>query len=913
MPRALLLLTVVNLVNYADRYVMNVVGPEIQKDFGLSDFTLGILLNGFMIGYMLTSPLFGRLGDTGHRPRLMAIGVVVWSVATFVCGFAQSFWLLFLARLFVGIGEASYGTISPSYIKDAARDDKEANLHFAIFYVALPIGAALGFIAGGAIAQNHSWQMAFFVAAIPGLFLAWRTWRLPELEHRQVSEKKSWGEFGRDLQQLWGLMRYRGVILGYVLYTFAMGGFAAWAPKYGVDVLGVDLQTIGLAVGIITLTSATLGTLLGGKLGELFVSRGLTVEGFSLFSGIVTLAAVPFAVFAFLSDNLIEFSGNLFVCEFLMFAATAPINTATLAAAPRKLAATAMALSIFAIHALGDLISPPLVGLLSDHYGLQKSMMILPVAGLFSGLIWVQTCRKGYYQSPASKQNFPMGPLALGLARIAQWAFRRAATVFFREITVLRSSQEQAALKVKSPELRDDVPTLLIANHPNALIDAVLVYSTARQNLRAVGKSTLWNTPVLRPLLKLAGAVPVLRKQDAGEALHAQAAKVDSNEDAIIEVARALSRDSFVIYPEGISHDEPNIQAFKTGGARMLLLAARLTAERARREKPVAMPDLELSVTVEEVPIDFRDLGFQPVGLMFDEITKFRSRAVVHYGRRVTLREIFNEDELKQIELSGPVPELVRHLTERMGSELRDLIPEAPDKQTLVDIRRMAALMLEPMRRPKFGDRYRWEVLIKNLLASDQIIPREERERLVRQVREYFVQLDAMGTPDDVVRDFGGDPKHFFQRAVRNNALFWGLCLLSSPMILLGYLMYAWVVRLVEFLANRMTPYVVEVATYKFLGAIIFFSVSTLIYVVNIAAYFFRLGKPGIGLVAAVCVPPLAGLAALAAREKFMNRWRELWILVSPSRRQTVAKMAEQRYRLVDDMLTTYEASTRRI
>jgi MFS family permease len=907
MPRALILLTVVNLVNYVDRYVMNAVGPEVQKSFGISDFTLGMLMNGFMIGYMLTSPLFGRLGDTGNRPKLMAVGVALWSIATLACGFAQSFWMLFVARVLVGVGEASYGTISPAYIKDSARDEKEANRFFSIFYVALPVGAALGFIVGGAIAHNHSWQLAFLVAAVPGLFLALSTWRLPEVATRSSgAEKKSWSEFGRDLKALCQTPKYRGVIFGYILYTFAMGGFAAWAPKYGVSVLGVSLQTIDLAVGLITLTSATFGTLIGGKLGEIFVARGLTVEGFSLFSGITSLAAAPFAFLAFWADGLMEFSVNLFICEFLMFASTAPINTATLAAAPRALAATAMALSIFAIHAFGDLISPPLIGLMSDHYGLQWSMMILPAACFLSGIVWVQVCRSGFKKSAAAQQNFPIGPMALGMTRIAQWFFRRIASLFFRELTVLRSDDKMSGLSVKSPELRHDVPTLLIANHPNGLIDAFLVYSTAKQNLRAVAKSTLWNISVLRPFLSLAGAVPVLRKQDQNEEVKGPVSKLDSNQDAIIEVARSLTRDSFVIYPEGISHDEPSLVSFKTGGARMLLLSAKLLAE--RQPAPKAVPaDIEHSLVFEEEPVDFRELGFQPIGLMFDDITKFRSRAVIHYGRRVSLREVFSESELLQIAAEGPVPELVRRLTDAMGGELRELIPEAPDKQTLEDIRSMSALMLEPMRKPKLGDLYRWEVLIKNIISSDRIIPAEQRNKLIQRVRDYFSWIETVGTPDHLVRDYGLARKDFFQKAMGKNLLFWLLVAIGSPLIILGYLMYAWVIRAVSWIVNRLNPHIVEISTYKLLGAMIVVTLITCLYSAAIIWEFFQLGKPGLGIAVGLGLPPVAGLAALAAREKFWNRFREMVILFSAERRRTVEKMAEQRFQLVDDLLTAYE------
>ena len=140
----LIVLTFVNLVNYLDRYILAAVAPKIQLDLNLSNFETGLLMSAFMLGYMIASPFFGYLGDRRRRPFLMGFGVFVWSIATFVSGLAGSFLALFTASMAVGIGDASYATIAPSYIRDNYDNDIVTNKALSFFYTAIPVGAALG-------------------------------------------------------------------------------------------------------------------------------------------------------------------------------------------------------------------------------------------------------------------------------------------------------------------------------------------------------------------------------------------------------------------------------------------------------------------------------------------------------------------------------------------------------------------------------------------------------------------------------------------------------------------------------------------------------------------------------------------------------------------------------------------------
>src|SRR6267378_4914926 len=167
----LFILTGLNLLNYLDRNILNAVRTPLAADFGIGYGDSGRTVTAFMIGYFVTSPFFGFLGDRFSRKWLIAFGIFVWSLGTVLTGFASGFAVLLFYRVLVGLGEASYATISPSLISDTFGAAKRNNA-LTIFYVAIPVGAALGYLIGGEISAHWSWRHAFIWAGIPGLLLA---------------------------------------------------------------------------------------------------------------------------------------------------------------------------------------------------------------------------------------------------------------------------------------------------------------------------------------------------------------------------------------------------------------------------------------------------------------------------------------------------------------------------------------------------------------------------------------------------------------------------------------------------------------------------------------------------------------------------------------------------------------------
>jgi MFS transporter, Spinster family, sphingosine-1-phosphate transporter len=439
-PRVVLaLFTALNLLNYLDRTVLSAVLAPVQGDLHLSNFVAGWLPTIFLIGYFTTSPVFGTLGDRvgrGGRTKLIALGIAVWSAATMATGLAQGTGSMIAARALVGLGEASYATIAPTLIDDMAPQARKSQW-MAIFYSATPIGSALGYLVGGAIYNALGWRAAFFVAGGPGLAVALLCLLVVEpprpivVRPRDASasvERDASASTSRDasastsrdasdslLEAARVLCRvplYIGTVLGYCAYTFALGGFAYWAPVYLYRQYAMSAGKASIVFGLVTVAGGSVGTLLGGSLADR-AARARVLEAETAKGGALdpremddavargnvnivalgTAIAVPLSAFAIAAGTAPHFFTAVFPAEIGLFLLSGPINVALLRSSPPELRARAMALSIFAIHALGDLWSPPLIGLAADHAPMQVAMFTGPAIFALAAYLWFWTAR----------------------------------------------------------------------------------------------------------------------------------------------------------------------------------------------------------------------------------------------------------------------------------------------------------------------------------------------------------------------------------------------------------------------------------------------------------------------------------------------------------------------------------------
>jgi MFS transporter, Spinster family, sphingosine-1-phosphate transporter len=394
----LALLTGLNLVNYIDRFLVMAVGRRFQADLDLSNGELGTVETAFMIGYMLTSPIFGRLGDRRPRKNLIAAGVLVWSIATVLSGTTHGMLAMVAARVAVGVGEASYATLAPTIIDDLfERDAKERAL--TVFYAAIPVGAALGYKLGGYLEPNFGWRSAFFICGGPGVLLAALT--LLIAEPSRTATQAAPAAASSVYTGLYANRQYRYAVIGYVAQTFALGGFTAWAAAFlswRPRPLCLELAAGNSAFGSITVITGLLGTALGGVIasrvpGADRAAASLKVCAWS------SAAAAPLALAALLMPSSNGFFLALGAAELAIFASVSPINAAVLLSVPPAIRASAMAASIFTIHLLGDLISAPAIGYISDAFhdshedcsggrGLLFGMYLLPAALALSAAFW---------------------------------------------------------------------------------------------------------------------------------------------------------------------------------------------------------------------------------------------------------------------------------------------------------------------------------------------------------------------------------------------------------------------------------------------------------------------------------------------------------------------------------------------
>jgi MFS family permease len=384
-------LTALNGLNYLDRYVAAGTLPLILAGLAISDAQGGLLQSLFIVAYSLVCPVAGWLGDRQPRLRLAALGVFVWSAATVASGLAPTYALLLVARAVIGAGEASYSVVTPSLLSDCYPAERRARV-LGIFYAAIPVGSALGYILGGVVGEAYGWRATFFIAGAPGAALAFLLLLLAE-PRRGALDAAAYAPpvslaLGDSLRSLARRRSYVVNTVAQVIYTFAMGGLATWMPTYFVRVRGIPLASASSIFGVLLVVAGFLGTLLGGRVASGVARRwpgaDFVVSGWSL------TASIGFTLVAVLAPQPAVFWPAMFVTLFLLFVNIGPLNAAMANVLPAELRARGFAVTTMLMHLLGDAASPWLIGAASDVVGLEIPVLVtgcvLAVAGLV--LLW---------------------------------------------------------------------------------------------------------------------------------------------------------------------------------------------------------------------------------------------------------------------------------------------------------------------------------------------------------------------------------------------------------------------------------------------------------------------------------------------------------------------------------------------
>jgi MFS family permease len=386
-PTALALLTGLNLLNYLDRFIPGAVLPFISRDLHLSDTQAGSLQMAFILSFALISPVFGWLGDRRARFELAAIGVIVWSGATVASGLAVSFATLALARALTGVGEASYTVVTPSLLSDFYPADRRGRA-LAIFYAAIPVGTAAGYVIGGQVAAHFGWRSAFYIAGAPGLLLALTLYWLRDPIRGALDRGGAASKIAVTAREALRALRGRPSFFyntaAQTIYTFTTGGLAFWMPTYFVRIRHIDAADATLMFGGLLLLAGFLGTLLGGVVGDRLART--RPDAHFLLSAVGLVASGPFTLLAIMHPSPAIFWPSMFITLLLLFVNTGPLNAAMANVLPAALRGRGVAVNTFSIHVLGDAFSPLVVGAISDRIGLQIPVLatglLLVVAGL---------------------------------------------------------------------------------------------------------------------------------------------------------------------------------------------------------------------------------------------------------------------------------------------------------------------------------------------------------------------------------------------------------------------------------------------------------------------------------------------------------------------------------------------------
>ncbi len=391
-----------NLLNYVDRYSFYAVATHIKKALDIQDTRLGVLSSSFMIVYTIVTPLVGWLGDRYNRRAMLAFGVGLWSFATVGTAFSQSFEQMFFWRSLLGIGEATYGVIAPALLADLF-SPKVRGRAMGIYYLALPLGGALGYGIGGWVADTWHWRTAFLVVGLPGLLAACAG--LVMLDPKRGASEGNPEERTRrsgvsDYLSLFRSKTFLYNTAGMAAVTYATGGYAVWGSAFYQTVRGMSAKDAGLTIGILTAVAGLVGIAVGTALADLLLR--FTRRAYLLMASLAVLGSVPFGIFGMLKTHVPTSLGLLFVAMVLLAMVLGPANAVTANVVPANRRAAGYALSIFLIHLFGDISSPIVIGYLSEIFG--KPFVTQSPLGQF-----LQTHGVG----PVGESNLTLGMLSV--------------------------------------------------------------------------------------------------------------------------------------------------------------------------------------------------------------------------------------------------------------------------------------------------------------------------------------------------------------------------------------------------------------------------------------------------------------------------------------------------------------------
>jgi MFS family permease len=404
-PRtALALLTALNLLNYIDRSVLFAVQDLVKAEFHQSDAAFGALTSVFFIFYMCAAPFMGPLAARYSRKSVIIAGALIWSVATLLTAFTHDFTGLLIRHTLVGIGEASFVILSPTFVADMFPENQRGRV-MGVFYLAIPVGTAMGYVLGGLMGPAYGWRTPFYVGAAPGAVLAFLLFFIPEPRLGQFDHVEK--SPNRDTVK--GLLRnpaFLTATFGMAMMTFALGGLQVWMPTFLHRVHGYTLGQANNLFGLSIAVNGLVASLAGGWISDALLRK--TRAAHYLVSAASLGLGIPAMWVAIHADGT-RMIVAIFAAEFLLLLNTGPLNAAVISSVSAHIRAAALAVNIFIFHLLGDVPSAYLIGYMSDRYSLRLAFVApvfataLSSAILFYGMRFAPPVRIDGAPTPAGK------------------------------------------------------------------------------------------------------------------------------------------------------------------------------------------------------------------------------------------------------------------------------------------------------------------------------------------------------------------------------------------------------------------------------------------------------------------------------------------------------------------------------
>jgi MFS transporter, Spinster family, sphingosine-1-phosphate transporter len=396
------ILFLINVLNYADRYVLPAILPKLadpKQGLGLTSFQQGLLGSSFLVVYGIATLPLGVWADRGIRKNIVSLCVGIWSIATVMAGFTRNFIQIFSVRAVLGIGEAGYAPASLSLLGDFFAKAKRGRI-LSYWSAGTLLGAAIGFTFGGLIADAFGWRYAFFIVGIPGLILAFLAWRMLEPKRGvfdndqessdEIPAEVVHGGMGKDfrgtVKKLRSIPTYWVLVGALVFSFFTIGGTSFWLPSYFVKTFDLSVGRAGIISGAVLVASGLVGTVVGGWLAD-FAQRKRP-EGRLFVATLGFLIGGPLVLLALLIHTLPLFIAVFVVAAISLNFCTGPLNAVIQDVIAPEMRATALGLSLLLAHLLGDAAAPSVIGAIASSLSLSTALILTAPTCLFlAGLI----------------------------------------------------------------------------------------------------------------------------------------------------------------------------------------------------------------------------------------------------------------------------------------------------------------------------------------------------------------------------------------------------------------------------------------------------------------------------------------------------------------------------------------------